>query len=472
MFIGLGLLALTIVLRGVTAKNHHIRGKLLVSGAVFAAYAAVAAGIRFGVLDATLRAELGILEPLLLMFGLVNLLVAVIINPWRDDRVPDRFPNIVQDATVVLVFGVAAALILRDRVLAATAAGAVVLGFALQDTLGNLFAGLAIQIEKPFRVGHWVRLGNQDGLVREITWRATKIRTEAGNFIIVPNSALAKDTIINYSEPSVHMRIELHVGAAYESAPNDVRAAILDAIRHEPLLAPDREPEVLVDDFGAYAIDYLIRVWITDFTQAHWICDHVRTSIYYTFRRRGISIPYPVEVQMTRDWSEPAPEPEKLAGTLAATQIFAALTGAQRDALVRTARSAVYGRNEAIVREGDAGSSMFVVAGGEAAVTLGGSAQPVAQLHAGDFFGEMSLLTGDPRSATVTAVTDCSVVELTADGFRDVVMAEPNVADLVCSAVEARRAALEHHRASAAHPASGGAAPKSIMTRMRQFLRL
>jgi len=473
MFLGLGLLALTIVLRGVTAKNHHIRGKLLVSGAVFAAYGAIAAGIRFGVLDATLRAELGVLEPLLLMFGLINLLVTILINPWREDRVPDRFPNIVQDATIVLVFGVAAAVILRDRVLAATAAGAVVLGFALQDTLGNLIAGLAIQIEKPFRVGHWVRLGNQDGLVREITWRATKIRTEAGNFIIVPNSVLAKDTITNYSEPTLHMRIELHVGVSYDSAPNDVRAVILDAIRHDPMLAADKQPEVLVDDFGAYAIDYLIRVWVTDFTHAHWICDHVRTAIYYAFRRHGIDIPYPIEVQMNRAWREPVADPAKLAGALGATQIFAALTDAQRDALVRTARSAVYGRGEGIVREGDAGSSMFVVTGGEAAVTLGGSTEAVARLHAGDFFGEMSLLTGDPRSATVTAVDDCTVVELTAEGFRNVVMAEPMVADLVCSAVEARRAALAHHRAATAHGAAAQEpAQHSLLSRMREFLSL
>ena len=83
-----------------------------------------------------------------------------------------------------------------------------ILGLALQDTLGNLFAGLAIQIEKPFRVGHWVTIGGKDGLVSEITWRATKIRTKAGNFVIVPNSALARDTITNYSEPTLETRID------------------------------------------------------------------------------------------------------------------------------------------------------------------------------------------------------------------------------------------------------------------------
>ena len=473
MFLGLALLAATIVLRGAAGKNHHIRAKLLLSAAVFAAYAAIALGVRYGTLDAELLLQFRTIQPLLLIFGLINLIVPLAINPWRDDRLPERFPNIVQDALVFFLFAAAAALILRDRVLAATAAGAVVLGFALQDTLGNLIAGLAIQIEKPFRVGHWVQLSGHDGLVSEITWRATKIRTKSGNFVIVPNSVLSKDTITNYSEPTAHTRVELEVGASYDSAPNVVRATILDAIRDEPLLTRDRQPEVLVSDFGAYAITYLVRVWTTDFAADFIIRDRVRTAIYYAFRRARINIPYPIQLHLNRDWSEPPADRDKLVSTLAAAKIFTALTDTQRGAILRTARSGVYGRGEAIVREGDAGSSMYVVVDGEAAVTLDSSTEPVARLRAGDFFGEMSLLTGDPRSATVRAATDCDVIELTADGFRNVVMAEPIVADLVCAAVDARRTELEEHRAATAVGAASVAQePRSLVWRMRQFLRL
>lgn len=473
MFVGLALLVATLVLRGATAKNRHIRSKLLASAAVFAAYAGVAILLRYGALDAELQSQLGTFQPLLLLFGLINLLVALVINPWRDDRLPDRFPNIVQDAIVFLLFAVAAALILRDRVLAATAAGAVVLGFALQDTLGNLIAGLAIQIEKPFRVGHWVTLGGQDGLVSEITWRATKIRTKAGNFVIVPNSVLSKDTITNYSEPTPHTRVEVEVGASYDTPPNEVRAVILEAIRDEPLIERDRPPEVLVANFGDSAMKYLVRAWTIDFSADLLLRDHIRTAIYYAFRRRGITIPYPVQVQMEREWTAPAVDRAALAAALAAARMFAALTDAQREALSRTARPGLYGEGEAIVREGDAGSSMFVVVGGKAAVTLASSKEPVARLGAGDFFGEMSLLTGDPRTATVTAVTDCEVVELTADLFRSVVMADPHVAELMCAAVDERRTALEQHRAGAAlQPASGEATRRSLVVRMRQFLRL
>ena len=473
MFAGLALLVATLVLRGATAKNRRIGTRLLVSAAVFGAYAAAAAALDHGALAPGVRAQIAALQPLLLLFGLINLLVTLVINPWRDDRLPDRFPTIVQDAIVFLLFAVGATLMLRDRMLAMTAAGAVVLGFALQDTLGNLIAGLAIQIEKPFRVGQWVSLGNQDGLVSEITWRATKIRTKAGNFVIVPNSVLAKDTITNYSEPTPHTRVEIEVGASYDSAPNEVRAAILEAIRDEPLVARDRQPEVLVADFGAYAITYLVRVWTTDFSADQKLRDRVRTAIYYAFRRRGISIPYPIQVQVNRDGTEPPVDRGALAAALGAAQMFAALTDAQRAALVRTARPCLYGAGEAIVREGDAGSSMFVIVGGEAAVTIAQSKEPVARLNAGDVFGEMSLLTGDPRAATVTAATDCHVIELTAEGFRSVAMAEPIVADLICTAVEKRRTELEQHRASAAaRPPAGEAPPRSLMARMRQFLRL
>src|SRR5262249_14980608 len=156
-------------------------------------------------------------------------------------------------------------IVLQEKIVAATAVGAVVIGFALQDTLGNLFAGLAIQIEKPFRVGHWVHIAGMDGVVSEVTWRATKIRTKTGNLVIVPNSVLSRDTITNYSEPFLHTLLEVDVGAAYEAPPNFVKTTILAALKGEPLVSHDRDPEVLLQDFAASAITYRVRVWTEDF---------------------------------------------------------------------------------------------------------------------------------------------------------------------------------------------------------------
>ncbi|MEP6783322.1 MAG: mechanosensitive ion channel domain-containing protein, partial [Acidobacteriota bacterium] len=116
------------------------------------------------------------LARLTIVLAIVTAAVSLIVNPWRQDRPSDRFPSIVQDFLVIVLFTVIGTVLLREQLLTTSAVGAVVVGFALQDTLGNLFSGLAIQIEKPFRVGHWVQIGEREGQVQEITWRATKLR--------------------------------------------------------------------------------------------------------------------------------------------------------------------------------------------------------------------------------------------------------------------------------------------------------
>ena len=232
-------------------------------------------------------------------------------------------------------------MVLQERIFATTAVGAVVIGFALQDTLGNLFAGLAIQIEKPFRVGHWVRIADIDGQVSEVTWRATKVRTKAGNFVIVPNSTLAKDTITNYSEPTLESRIEVEVGVSYDAAPNVVKATILEAIRDEPLMMPSRQPEVLIVDFAASAITYRIRVWSTDFAADERLRDRIRSAVYYAFRRAAITIPYPIQVEIPGDAAtSPVLDHESAQAVLQRVTIFAALEAPALAALARTARGA------------------------------------------------------------------------------------------------------------------------------------
>jgi small-conductance mechanosensitive channel len=123
-----------------------------------------------------------------------------------------------------------------------SAVSAVVIGFALQDTLGNAFAGLAIQSEKPFHVGQWVKVGDHEGRVAEVTWRATKLRTKSGNFVILPNNIVAKEAIVNYSEPAAPMRLEVEVGASYLVPPNKVKAAMMEALRHSSRVLPAPAP--------------------------------------------------------------------------------------------------------------------------------------------------------------------------------------------------------------------------------------
>ena len=147
--LGLGLALATLVLRSVSSSR-RVRAKLLTSGLLFATSALASALLAYAPLTAPVIEQIHTINPLLLTFGIINALVVLAINSWRQDRVSEQFPNIVQDTIVIGIFALAAILFMQDKILATTAVGAVVLGFALQDTLGNLFAGLAIQIE-PFR---------------------------------------------------------------------------------------------------------------------------------------------------------------------------------------------------------------------------------------------------------------------------------------------------------------------------------
>ena len=345
-----------------------------------------------------------------------------------------------------------------------------VIGFALQDTLGNLFAGLAIQIEKPFRVGQWVRIADIDGQVSEITWRACKVRTKAGNFVIVPNKKLSDDIIVNYSEPALDTRIEVEVGVSYEVPPNDVKAAILTAIEDEPLIARSRDPEVLLVDFAASAITYRVRVWTTDFAADERLRDRIRSAIYYEFRRRGIEIPFPMQVQINRE-EKPVSYSVGSAGgsTLRGVSIFSALDDETHAQLADTATSNLYDANDVIVRQGEAGASMFVVVRGEVVVTVDPGAREVARIGPGGFFGEMSLLTGTPRTATVRTTKDSQLVEVTADVFRRIVLANPKALEQVATAVAARQVELDQHRATGREaPVADGS--KNLVDRVRRFL--
>jgi CRP-like cAMP-binding protein len=222
---------------------------------------------------------------------------------------------------------------------------------------------------------------------------------------------------------------------------------------------------------------YRIRFWTTDFAADEILRDAVRSRVYYAFRRHQIVIPYPIQVEMHR--IEPVVDEARAlthrAAALHATPIFAPLDARTIEDVARGARLVQFGAHETIVREGQAGESMFVVAHGEARVMIAGASgatEEVARLKDGAFFGEMSLLTGDPRTATVVAVTDCDLFELPAVAFREIVAKNPAIVEMVTDAVTRRREELGRHRAAAAASATPEEPAHRILARIRSFLRL
>jgi small-conductance mechanosensitive channel/CRP-like cAMP-binding protein len=470
-----GVLALTTTAAiSALTVNRLVRRKLKLSLLLFGAYVVVhlVVGLELAP-DAAVDEPLISIERLAFAAGLINLAVISFLNPLREDRVPDRYPAILQDFIVIGLLVLVATLVFHDKLLTTSAVSAVVIGFALQDTLGNAFAGLAIQSERPFNVGHWIRVGDFEGRVAEVTWRATKLRTKAGNFVVVPNNIVSKEAITNYSEPSTQCRVEVEVGASYLASPNTVKSAIAEALANSSRALTMPAPDVVLAAFDSSAINYRVRFWIQDYERDEAARDEVRSAIYYAFARHGIEIPWPIQVQYEKAWEEqdPAAQVHERGRLLGGVDLFAGLSDEARREIAGAIRSRTFGDGESIVRQGEPGESMFIIASGRAVVALEPDRREVATIEGGGYFGEMSLLTGEPRTATVIARGDTVVLEIGADLFRHLGMTSPQAIEQVGVAAAARRIELEKVRAAGTGAAVADA-PAGFLSRMRRFLRL
>ena len=301
--------------------------------------------------------------------------------------------------------------------LVAPGIAAVVIGLAMQDLMGNIIAGVALQVGKPFQHGDWLLVeGKGYAEVLEINWRSTRMRTVDSVSIEIPNRDLARQTIINLNLPTRLHAMRISVGVEYTAPPTRVKAVLLHATCNAQGVAAEPKPVVYLKNFGDFAVEYEVKFWMDDYSRYHEICDAIRTNVWYSLHRHGIKIPFPVRtLQIERPERDKQHDLQTTARIMLRQQpLFRTLTDNQLDALLPRGRVVHFGGGETIIQQGDQGDSMFILVDGEANVIAKRHNLPVhvASLKTGDCFGEMSLLTGERRSATIVAKSDCEVVEI------------------------------------------------------------
>lgn len=329
-----------------------------------------------------------------------------------------------------------------------------VVGFAMQDLLGNVIAGASLNLGKPFRVGDWLLLDGRQAEVVEVNWRSTRLRTNDNHALDYPNNLLAKLAIVNFGpRGSVHaMRIT--VGVGYETPPNAAKAALLRATRHTSGVLAEPASVIQLRDFGDNAVLYDVKFYIADQAGFPEIADGIRTHIWYELHREGMSIPSPVR-NLRIERPHRLSRDEKIAA-IARSILDQPLFGHLRDdealTLAEGSRTVLYGAGEAVVKTGEAGESLFLVVSGTVRVELPRDAarSVLATLGAGDCFGEMSLLTGAPRAADVFAETDCELVEVSKPAFAGILRKRPELAPLLGDVLARRRAASDAAHAALA----------------------
>ncbi len=375
----------------------------------------------------------------------------------------EGMPRILRSLAVWLLTFLIAAIASRmeykfdlSSLFATSALLSVVLGFALQEPLGNLFAGLTLNAEHPFEPGDWITFNKWTGKVLDVGWRSTRLETLDDDEILVPNSFISREVVQNHSRPGLKDCVELELRLDQEVAPGKAKRVLLEAIARCPLVLKDPLPIVQLKEFHDDGVDYRLRFFTATYEVERAALDEVQQAVWYAFRRENIEIPYPQTQLSFRERTHEADERrarENLAeceDLLGRIDFVAALKPEARRLLSSHAIFKDFGPGEAVVTQGDQGDTLFLVARGEVSVRVkvDGADKEVTRLSRGAFFGEMAMLTGEPRTATVVAVGDASLLTVDRDAFSRVFAADPGVMEELAVIIAGRKAQLASTKAA------------------------
>jgi small-conductance mechanosensitive channel/CRP-like cAMP-binding protein len=430
---------------------------------------------------------------LFLAFAFVNL-ASVFIFEVLLNTLHLRPPRILRDLLLALTYIVVAIAILsRDvditGIVATSAVLTAIIGLSFQDTLGNMMGGMALQMERTIGVGDWIKLDGHEGLVKEIRWRHTAIETRNWDTIVIPNSVLMKSQVTVLGRRSGYPRQHrqwVYFNVDFRYSPAEVIDVVETALRAEPIpnVAPDPLPNCVLMDFKDSYASYAVRYWLTNLAVDDPTNSIVRTRIYFALRRANIPLSIPAhslfvtEEDRARREEKSSAEVNKRVEALKRVELFHALTDEERRALAARLRVAPFVRGEAITRQGAEAHWLYLIMRGDAEVRVSVDGQlneHVATLHRGDFFGEMGMMTGAPRTATIIALSEVECYRLDKDAFHDILQRRPEIAESISEILARRRVELEMAREDLNEEAKRARLQKhqgDLLKRIRNFFSL
>jgi small-conductance mechanosensitive channel/CRP-like cAMP-binding protein len=375
-------------------------------------------------------------------------------------------PQILQDVVMAAAAIVAGFLVASHAgfnlsgLIATSAVLTAVIGFALQDTLGNVMGGLALQLDDSLRPGEWIKVNDVSGKVREIRWRYTAVMTRNGEVVLIPNGVLMKSqvTLIGHGLQPGRSRRWVYFNVDFRYQPSDVIEAVESALRSAPipLVAAQPPPQCVLMDIGDSQCRYAVRYWLTDPQVDDPTDSTVRTRIFFALARARIKLSMPAHaVFMTQDdeargREKRSEELERQMKALRQVDVLRSLEAKDLQQLADELRYAPFTRGEVLTRQGAEAHWLYLIVDGTVSVRVRNDdtelEREVNQLGPGNFFGEMSLMTGEPRTATVVALGDVECYRLSAESFRRVIAARPEQAEDFAEVLAQRKALLDSTR--------------------------
>jgi small-conductance mechanosensitive channel/CRP-like cAMP-binding protein len=368
-------------------------------------------------------------------------------------------PRLARDVIALLVYLIIGATILQaadiqvSALLATSAVLTVIIGLALQETLGTLLSGLALAWEQRLSTGSWIEIEGKVGRIEELGWRSLVIRTRLGERILIPNSSVARATIRLLGNGAAPVAVPIRLGVAYGEPPDLVRNVLLKVCHDHPLVVSRPPPKVYTVEFADSAVVYECRLWTRKPWQDVELSNELLTRAHAALRRAGMEIPFP---QRTFHLGKPKIDDRQALSieALSNCELFADLDTAALADLVSRSTWLRFSPDESIVVENDASRAMYVIATGEAEVLRG--KKKIGDLKAGDVFGEIAFLTDTARTATVRARGEITVVEVDSIALAALLETREQVAEELAQRMAVRQQQLEDAgRAETKQPRAG-----------------
>jgi len=403
-------------------------------------------------------------------------------------------PRIIEDLALVAVYVAYGLSQLRHAgvdltgILATSAIITAVLAFAMQDTLGNVLAGLAIQLDNSVRVGDWIQVDQLSGRVIDIRWRSTAIETRDWSTVVIPNSALmkARFTILGRREGApLQWRRAIRFMVDPAVPPARVIALIDEEMREIMIanVARAPAPSCVLLDFIQGNLRYELRYFLTDLLEDELTDSAVRIHLFASLQRAGIRVAetqttvHAVAKDVAHAESVRQRELQRRLIMLRQVDLLAPLSDEEKNFVAERLQYAPFARGDIITKQGSVAHWLYIIAFGEAEVRFeqpGRAPRVLGMVRAGQFFGEMGLLAGESRNATVVAKTDVECYRLDRASFQALLLARPELADEVSKVVAARKPDLEMARSEAAQAQASPTEPvePALLERIQRFFGL
>ncbi|MBM3296797.1 MAG: mechanosensitive ion channel, partial [Candidatus Aminicenantes bacterium] len=375
-----------------------------------------------------------------------------------------------------------------------------IIGLALQGVLSNILSGMSLHFSKSFERGDWIRVGDQEGVVMDTTWRETRLLDRNSNIIVVPNTVMASEKVTNFSLPDKKTALFYAVRAGFDAPPAAVQEALLEAARDVPEILSSPRPVALVrgnDDLG---ISYALKFWISDFSRRDVLLTEVGRLVWYKLRRRGIAVPLPVGESVTAlvgavSGVGRAPEGESPEEAnfrdLFGSRFLRVEEGKGKGRLLLPAREVrslaarvkreKFSAGEVLFRQGERGEFCHVVARGLVrgeVVTEEKGKRYVSEFRTGrgGIVGEMSLLSGLPRTATCSVEEESELIKIDAEAFAALLSGNERLAEAIARTVSERNRrnqdVLAKIKELSARDIAASCSKKSILAHLKSFVRL